>query len=135
MSSLFGQHCKLIFPVVHIQTHVASFIWPPPDCEAIRISSVALDQDSCNFKALCLKIHGNVSAVGSRRLKCPVLYFYGILLPQTPAHHLSVIEWSLTLICQNGKTLRQVTRHHPSTVSRQSHKNKPSVYSETSIIL
>lgn len=80
----FGQHYKLIFPIAHIQTHVptilkgASFIWPPPDCGAIRISSVALDQDSCKFKALYFKIHGNVGAAGSLQLKCPVLWLSSV---------------------------------------------------------
>lgn len=74
-----GQHYKLIFSIVHIQTHVApilngaSFIWPPPDCGAVGLRTPALDQDSCKVKALCFKFHGNVGAAGSLRLRSPAL--------------------------------------------------------------
>lgn len=148
----FGQHYKLIFPIAHIQTHVptilkgASFIWPPPDCGAIRISSVALDQDSCKFKALYFKIHGNVGAAGSLQLKCPVLWVLCDITsanscPSSLCHRMWLVAASwLAVDVPKWKDVRQLTRQNLSTVSRpiccwHSNKKELPVYSETRIIL
>lgn len=102
----FGQHYKLCTSrhMFLLFLKGASFIWPPPDCGAIRISSVAWDQDSCKYKALCFKIHGNVGAAGSLQPKCPVpclssqWYYFSKLL--------SIIPLSSDVACGCAKMWR-----------------------------